>query len=61
MGSINRLDHNGYSSGNIGWRSKAEIANPKTGDDLFARNSPTHLESDNEFSQGLRAWFSAEF
>lgn len=49
-------------SANIGYRSHAaEIINPETGDDLFIRNNPTHLETDSETTAGLTAWFSAEF
>ncbi len=49
-------------SAKLGYRSHAaEIINPETGDDLFIRNNPTHLETDSEYRQSLSAWFSADF
>ncbi len=49
-------------SGRLGWRNRtAEIINPETGDDLFIRNDPTHLDTDSEYRSGISAWFSAEF
>lgn len=49
-------------SGNVGWRNKtARIFNPETGDDLFIRNMPTHLDTESEYRDGINAWFSANF
>jgi len=48
--------------GQAWWRSNtAEIINTETGDDLFIRNMPTHLDTDEAYGASLGAWFSAEF
>ncbi len=49
-------------SASIGSRNKtAKIVNPETGDDLFVRNNPTHLETGREYLDSVNVWFSADF
>ena len=48
--------------GNAYWRShNAAIINPETGDDLFIRNSPTHLETDDAHGYGARVFITSTF